>query len=241
MTTGADPLEREHAVDVQPRGPVGRPLLDAVGGFRERRAQVIEALARARARLHDRRLRDELARLLERQLARLLVHRVHLRERDDAVLDPQQPDDRQVLERLGPRSLARVDDEQEEVDPGGAGDHVANEALVAGDVDEGERAAVAQVERRVAEVDRDAALLLLRQAIGVLARQGSDEPGLAVVDVPGGAYRERHVATASATSSTSASASVRQSSRSRSSRTIPTIAGSPSRSGSARSSSSAQA
>ena len=75
-------------------------------------------------------------------------------------------------------------------------------------------------------------LLLLRQAIGVLARQGSDEPGLAVVDVPGGAYRERHVATAS--TSTSASASVRQSSRSRSSRTIPTIAGSPSRSGSAR-------
>ena len=61
---GADPLEREHAVDVQPRGPVGRPLLDAVGGGRERRAQVIEALARARARLHGRRLRDELARLL---------------------------------------------------------------------------------------------------------------------------------------------------------------------------------
>ena len=75
-------------------------------------------------------------RLLERQLARLLVHRVHLRERDDAVLDPQQPDDRQVLGRLGPRSFAHVDDEQEEVDPGGAGDHVTNEALVARDVDE---------------------------------------------------------------------------------------------------------
>ena len=237
----ADALEREDTVDVEPRGPVGRPRLDPVRGLGERRPQRIEPFARAGARRHDGRLGDELARLLERELARLVVHRVDLRERDDALLDPEQPDDRQVLVRLGPGSFAGVDGEQEEVDPGRAGDHVADEALVAGNVDEGKGAAVAEVERRVPEVDRDAALLLLGEPVRVLARQRANEPGLAVVDMAGGAYRERHVATASATSSTSASVSVRQSSRSRSSRTIPTTAGSPSRSASASSSSSTHA
>ena len=96
-----------------------------------------------------------------------------------------------MLVRLRPRALAGVDDEQEEVDAGRAGDHRAHEALVAGDVDEREPAAVGQVERRVAEVDRDAARLLLGQPVGVLARQRAHEPRLAVVDVPGGADGQR--------------------------------------------------
>jgi len=45
---------------------------------------------------------------------------------------------------------------------------------------------VAELERRVAEVDRDAAALFLGQAIRVLPGQRTDEPGLPVVDVPGG-------------------------------------------------------
>ena len=56
-----------------------------------------------------------------------------------------------------------------------------------GHVDEREPAAVGQLERRVAEVDRDPALLLLGQPVGVLAGQRPDEPRLAVVDVPRGA------------------------------------------------------
>ena len=97
-----------------------------------------------------------------------------------------------MLVRLGPRALARVDHEQEEVDPRRARDHRAHEALVAGHVHEREATAVRQLERRVAEVDRDAALLLLGQPVRVLARQRPDEPRLAVVDVPGGADRQRH-------------------------------------------------
>ena len=80
-----------------------------------------------------------------------------------------------MLVRLRPRALVRVDHEQEEVDAGRAGDHRANEALVPGDVDDGELRPVRQLERRVAEVDRDAALVLLRQPVGVLARQRLDE------------------------------------------------------------------
>ena len=88
-----------------------------------------------------------------------------------------------MLVRLRPRALVRVDHEQEEVDAGRAGDHRAHEALVPRHVDDGELRPVRQLERRVAEVDRDAALALLRQPVGVLARQRLDERRLAVVDV----------------------------------------------------------
>ena len=92
-----------------------------------------------------------------------------------------------MLERLRPRALRRVDHEQEEVDPGRAGDHRPHEPLVAGHVDEREPAPVGQLERGVAEVDRDPAALLLGQPVGVLPGQRPDEPRLAVVDVPRGA------------------------------------------------------
>ena len=48
-----------------------------------------------------------------------------------------------------------------------------------------------QVERRVAELDRDAALALLGQPVGVDAGERADEHGLAVVDVAGGPEGER--------------------------------------------------
>ena len=62
---------------------------------------------------------------------------------------------------------------------------------------EREPAAVGELERRVAEIDRDPARLLLGQPVGVLPGQRPDEPRLAVVDVSRGAYRERHARTAS--------------------------------------------
>ena len=61
-----------------------------------------------------------------------------------------------------------------------------------GNVDQREAAPVGQLERRVAEVDRDPARLLLRETVGVLAGERADEPRLAVVDVPGGADGQRH-------------------------------------------------
>ena len=72
--------------------------------------------------------------------------------------------------RLRPRALVRVDHEQEQVDSRRARDHRAHEALVAGNVDDRQLPAVGELERRVAEVDRDPALPLLRQPVGVLSR-----------------------------------------------------------------------
>ena len=158
-------------------------------------------------------------------------------------VDAEQPQDREVLVRLRPRALGGVDHEQEEVDARRAGDHVAHEALVPRDVDQRQPPPVRKLERRVAEVDRDAALLLLRQPVGVLAGERAHEPRLAVVDVPGGADRQRHASHARARDLVRPRrrASVRQSSSSLPSRTMPTTGGSAERSGAASSSSSAHA
>ena len=52
-----------------------------------------------------------------------------------------------------------------------------------GHVDEREPPSVRQIERRVAELDRDAARLLLGQPVRVLAGQRAHERRLPVVDV----------------------------------------------------------
>ena len=98
-----------------------------------------------------------------------------------------------MLVRLRARALAGIDHEEEEVDPGRARDHRAHEALVARNVDHGEPAPVGELERRVAEVDRDPAPLLLGQPVGVLPRQRPHEPRLPVVDVTRGSDGQRHV------------------------------------------------
>ena len=194
----ADPAQGEDAVDPEPRRARRRRVLDRVGGASERGPKLVEPLARLGAHRDRLGLGHELPRLLERELERLRVDRVRLRDRDHARPDPEQAQDREVLERLRPRALGGVDHEQEEVDPGRARDHRPDEPLVARHVDHGEPSAVRQFERGVTEVDRDPARLLLRQPVGVLAGQRPDEPRLAVVDVARGADGERHRADATA-------------------------------------------
>ena len=183
----------ERAIDVEPRRAVGALVLDGVGDSRERGAELVETFARARAHAHDLGSRDELDRLGLGELDRLVVDGIDLRQRDDTVLDPEQTQDREVLVRLRARALTRIDHEQEQIDPGRAGDHRAHEALVARNVDHGEPAPVGKLERRIAEIDRDPASPLLGQPVRVLPRQRSHEPRLAVVDVTRGADRQRHV------------------------------------------------
>ena len=189
---GPDTREAERAVDVEPRRPA-RPLVHDRGRAPfERGAQIVEPVAGLGAHGDDLRLGNELLRLGERELERLLVDGVRLRHRDDASVDAEQAQDREVLVRLRPRALARVDHEQEEVDPGRTGDHRPHEPLVPGDVDEREPLPARQLQLRVAELDRDPARLLLGQPVGVLAGQRADEPGLAVVDVTCGPDGQRH-------------------------------------------------
>ena len=78
------------------------------------------------------------------------------------------------------------DDEKGEVYAGDAGQHVADEAFVTGDVDESQHPAALEIDIGEAEVDRQAAGLLLRQPVGIDAGERLDQGGLAVIDVSGG-------------------------------------------------------
>lgn len=75
-------------------------------------------------------------------------------------------------------------DQQGGIHTRGAGDHVVDETFVTGDVDQGEAAAIG-VEMREAELDRDAASLLLREAVDGGAGQRLHQRRLAVIDMPG--------------------------------------------------------
>ena len=112
------------------------------------------------------------------------------------VVIPSAPQDLGVLHRLLADSLGGGNDHQEGVDAGGAGHHGADEALVAGDVDQRHRPPRGQRDRREAQLDREPARLLLGQAIGVGPGQRGNQSRLAVVDVARGADGERRCASA---------------------------------------------
>ena len=133
---GADPVQGEGAVDVEPRRAEQRLVLEAVGDRHERCTELVEPLAGLGADLDHSRARYELPGFALHQLERLRIGRIRFRHRDDAVLDAEQPQDRQMLMRLRACALGRVDDEQEEVDPAGPGDHVPDEPLMTGHVDQ---------------------------------------------------------------------------------------------------------
>ena len=75
-----------------------------------------------------------------------------------------------------------------DVDAADPGEHVLDEALVPGHVDDPDLDPGRRLERREAEIDRDAALLLLGQTIGVDAGEAPHHRDLAVVDVTGRAH-----------------------------------------------------
>jgi hypothetical protein len=118
------------------------------------------------------------------QLHGLLVHGIDFRERDDPLLDTEDPQDVQVLDRLGHDAIVGGDDEQEGVDPSGPRDHVLDEALVTGHVDQAGPPSARKVELRVPRHDGDAPAMFLFQTVGIRARHVTDERGLAMVHMP---------------------------------------------------------
>ncbi|MBK8232723.1 MAG: hypothetical protein IPK72_19605 [Candidatus Eisenbacteria bacterium] len=104
-----------------------------------------------------------------------------------SLLHAEELEDVHVFAGLGHDPLVGRDDEEDEVDPAGPGEHVADELLVARDVDHPTLPAGGKFDRGEAKLDRDPALLLFLEAVGVDPRQHLDEEGLAVVDVSGGA------------------------------------------------------
>ena len=91
---------------------------------------------------------------------------------------------------ITPSSAATV--KKHEIDAVRAREHVADETLVPGHIDDADAGTVMKIEVREAQVDGDAPLLLLFQPICVLTGERLDEARLAVIDVAGGPDNERH-------------------------------------------------
>ena len=159
--------------------------------LQQRGLQPLETLAGARRHPHDRAAReeragDELGGLPLGDRLRRRVGQVALGERHDPARHAEQPADVEVLAGLRHHRLVGRDHQQHGVDAVGTGQHVAHEALVPGHVDEGGHDPGAELRVREAEVDRDPALLLLLEPVGIGAGERLDERALAVVDVAGG-------------------------------------------------------
>ena len=121
------------------------------------------------------------------EFEKVVVNEVGLGEGDETPSDVEEVEDGEVLAGLGHDAFVGGDNEEGHVDAADAGEHIADEALVAGNVDDGDFLAGREGEPGEAEVDGHAPFLLLGEPIGVDAREGLDEGGLAVVHVARGA------------------------------------------------------
>ena len=164
-------------------------------GVFDRAQEVVEAVLGRRGAAHERRSgeagrRRQVFDFRRHQVQPFGVCEVALGDHEDAALDAEQVEDRQVLARLRHHAFVGGDDQHGEVDAADAGEHVLDEVLVAGHVDDADLFAARQLQPGEAEVDGHAPVLLLLQAVRVDAGQGVHERGLAVVDVAGGADDE---------------------------------------------------
>ncbi len=184
-------LHDEGAVDGEAEPLTSAALLHPPAGVGDGLLQRRDPGPGVRGRVYDRGLFEkcalnQLANLHFHDFAGVGVHEIGLGQRDDAVTEAEQAEDFEVLARLRHDGVVGGDDEEGEIDAGGAGEHVLDEAFVAGHVHDAEVEG-RQVEVGEADVDGDAAGLLFGEAVAVDAGEGLDERGLAVVDVAGGA------------------------------------------------------
>jgi hypothetical protein len=188
--------DREDPVHRQAHGQIRLARGRILGNRIERREEFGQAGAGARGHRHDRRVgyrspTEKRADILGHQVDPVRVREIRLRDRDNAARDSEQVDDREVLARLRHDAVVGRHHEQHGVDTGCAGYHVPHKLLVSRDVDDTHRAPTRQAQAREAELDRDAALLLLGKSIGIGAGERFDECRLPVVDVTRGAEDER--------------------------------------------------
>ena len=119
---------------------------------------------------------------------------IGLGQRHHAAPNAEQIEDRQMLQRLRHDAVVGGDDQQREIDAARAGQHRVDEALVARHVDEAENAPALDRLIGEAEIDGDAARLLLFQPVAVDAGERFDQGRFAMVDMTGGADDHADVA-----------------------------------------------
>ncbi len=188
---GAEARQREAAVDGEAEQPGLGARRHACGGGIEMRSQLGEALAG-----HGRHRNDGCTLQAGagqngldargRGGALGLVRQIALVERHHPMPQPQQVHDGQMLARLRHDAVVGGNHQDHEVDAGGAGQHVVHQALVARHIDEADGLAVGPRPVGEAQIDGDAARLLLLEPVGVDPGEPAHQRRLAVIDMAGG-------------------------------------------------------
>ena len=96
-------------------------------------------------------------------------------------------DDIQVLFGLRHDAVVGGDGKKDQVDAVGAGEHIFDEPLMPGNIDDAGLRAVRQVEMREPQIDGDTAFLFFLKPVRVLSGQRFDQAGFSMIDVAGGA------------------------------------------------------
>ena len=79
-----------------------------------------------------------------------------------------------MLPCLGHNAFIRGDNQQRQVNPASAGEHIVHKFLMPGHINDAGLAAIRQRQVSKAQVNGDAAALLLIQPVGVRPGQGAD-------------------------------------------------------------------
>ena len=183
--------EREDAIDRQERRRVRRARRQRHERIVNRGAQLVHPFpAAGRDADHRRagsdRSRDRIADERAREFALLCIDQIDFTEHDDRAANVEIAEDREVLERLRCRPFVRGDDEQQQLHPGSAREHVVQESLVAGNVDDPGLDTVGEAQVGEAEIERHPAYALFEPAIGIGSGQGANERRFAVIDMTRG-------------------------------------------------------
>ncbi len=194
----AEPLLAEHFFHRHPEHAAGRAARQRADPLHQDVVKDVIALARFGGDRADRRALQEGALQEGFDFADAPRHlggvdQVGLGQRHHAVAHAHQFHDLQMLDGLRHDAVVGGNDQDGQVDPRHPRHHGAHEPLVAGHVDDAHAEIVAQEAGGEAQLDGEAPLLLLFQAVGLAARQHLDQPRLPVVHVARGADHHQHL------------------------------------------------
>ena len=117
-----------------------------------------------------------------------VIHRVRFRQRDHSVLNAQQFDDVQVLARLRHHSFIRGDHQQDDIDTRSTREHVFNEPLMTGNIDQADLDTRRKRQPGEPEVDCHAAPFLFQKSVWIDPGQALHQRGFAMIDMARGTY-----------------------------------------------------
>jgi hypothetical protein len=140
-------------------------------------------------RVFQKRSRNQPARFVLDERQHLFLNEIFFRNDDQTVAYTKQTADIEVLACLRHHAFVSSNNEREQIDPMRTGEHVFDEAFMAGNVNEPDPE-IAELEIRETEIDRNAATLFFGKAIRICPCESAYERAFPVIYVAGRANDE---------------------------------------------------